>query len=236
MQKPKTATPPKRTAEQVLDGFLKNTGGPAYARIRSSLSQGTISNPSGVIGRIEIKVKVPDKFLMRILTPTGETAIGYDGKEGWTRDPNKELRLLKGAELAQLQLQALQTNAPQNWRSYFKTVELLGLTRAGSVVCYKLRLVPKNGSSPILQYHDAQSLLLIRSDQVLESPQGKQPAVTYAADFRLVDGVKTAFKMRQRIPDTEILIQLTTVKNNVPISDSEFARPAEEPGKPAKTG
>lgn len=236
MQKPKTAPLPKRTAEQVLDGFLKNTGGPAYTRISSSLSKGTISTPSGVSGQIEIKVKVPSRFLMRITTEAGETAIGYDGKEGWTRDPNTGLRLLEGGELAQLQLQALQTNAPQSWRSHFKSVELLGMTRSGAIVCYKIRLFPRNGSAPIIQYHDAQTLLLIRSDQVLESPQGKQATVTFAGDYRLVDGVKTAFKMRQRIPETEMLIQLTTVQNNIPLADSEFMRPAEEPTKPHKTG
>ncbi len=236
MQKPKSTAIPKRTAEQVLDGFLKNTGGPAYNKITTSLSQGTVSTPSGVAGRIEIKVKAPDKFMMRILTAEGDTAIGYDGKEGWTREPNKGLRLLQGGELAQLRLQALQSNAPQNWRSYYKTVELIGLSRAGALVCYKLRLVPKNGSMPITQYHDVQTLLLIRSDQVLESPEGKQPTETYASDYRLVDGVKTAFKMRQRIPGTEMLIQLTKVQNNLPLSDSEFDRPQEEPNKPAKSG
>lgn len=234
MQTPKPVLAPKRTVEQILDGFIKKTGGPAYGRITSSLSRGTLSATGGTKGTFEIKLKTPDKFLMRLIVDRGEIAIGYDGKEGWMRDPDSGLRLLQGAELAQLRLQALQTNSPQSWRSYFGKVELLGLSRIEGAVCYKVRLFPKNGGEPLVQYYETSTLLLLRSDQAQETPQGKQPTQTYPSDYRAVDGVKTAFKMRQVVPGTEMTFQLTSVQNNIPLVASDFARPKEEPNKPAK--
>jgi len=234
MQTPKSPPPPKRTVEQVLDGFIKKTGGPAYAKITSSVSRGTMSTNGGVQGTVEIRLKAPDKFLLRLVVARGEIAVGYDGKVGWMRDPDTGLRLLAGGELAQLRLQALQTNAPQSWRTYTAKAELLGLSRVGGAICHKVRLLPKNGGAPLVQYYEVNTLLLLRADQVQESPQGKQPTETYPSDYRVVDGVKTAFKMRQVVPGAEMTFQLNTVQNNVPVAASDFAPPKEEPSKPAK--
>ena len=226
---------PKLTAEQVLDGFVKNTGGPAYNKLTSSVAVGTVQLTGQQLGTVEIKSKAPQKFLLRMVLPKlGEVSTGYDGKEGWARDPNLGLRLLQGEELAQLRLQALQSSAPQSWRSYFKKVENLGLSKAGSASFYKLRLWPKDGSAAIIQYHHATTLLLARIDQVQATPQGKISTLTYFNDWRLTDGIKTAFQMRQKSANLELVLTLTQVQNNLPLIDTDFERPAEAPNKPAK--
>ncbi len=234
---PKPSPLPKLTAEQVLDGFVKNTGGAAaYARVTSASAQGTVQFVGqSAVGAVEIRSRVPDRFLMRLIFPErGEVALAYNGKEGWARDPNLGLRLLRGEELAQLRLQALQTNAPQSWRNYFKKVESLGLVQAGATRFYKLRLWPKDGGAPLMQLHDVSTLLLMRTDQVQESPQGKLNTVTYTSDWRLVEGIKTPFQIRQKTPDVELLLKLNKVQNNLPLPETDFARPAEAPSKPAK--
>ena len=236
--KPKKPTPhPPLTAEQVLDGFVKNTGGATtYAHVTSAVATGNVQfKGQKSVGAVEIKSRVPDRFLMRLLFPEqGEVSLAYNGMEGWTRDPNLGLRILHGAELAQLRLQALQTNAPQSWRSYFKKVESQGQVKVGTTTYYKLRLWPKDGSAPVLQFHDATTLLLVRTDQVQESPQGKRNTITYTSDWRLIEGIKTPFQIRQKTPDVELLLTLTKVQNNLPVPESDFARPAEVPSKPAK--
>lgn len=227
---------PKLTAEQVLDGFIKNTGGPAYAKLVSTVATGTVLlTGQKQPGTVELKSKAPHKFLLRMVLPgLGEVAMGYDGKEGWARDPNLGLRLLHGEELAQLRLQALQSIAPQSWRSLFKRVENLGVSKAGMSSFYKLRLYPKDGSAPLLQFHDTTTLLLTRTDQLQATPQGKVNTVTYFSDWRTNDGIRAAFQMRQKTKELELVMTLTQVQNNLPLSDTDFARPAEAPNKPAK--
>jgi hypothetical protein len=226
---------PTLTAEQVLDGFVKNTGGAAYGKLVSSVAVGNVQLTGQKPGTMELRSKAPDKFLLRMVLPQlGEVATGFDGTEGWARDPNLGLRLLRGEEMAQLRLQALQSSAPQNWRSYFKKVEGLGVSTAGTARFYKLRLWPKDGSAPVIQFHDATTLLLARTDQVQATPQGKLNTITYFSDWRLTDGIKTAFQMRQKSPGMELVLTLTQVQNNGPVPDSDFARPAEAPSKPAK--
>lgn len=217
-------------------GFIKNTGGTAYTRLRSTQATGTVLlTGQREPGTVELKSKAPNKFLLRMVLPgLGEVAMGYDGKEGWARDPNLGLRLLRGEELAQLRLQALQSIAPQDWKTHFKRVELLGVSAVGANRFYKLRLTPRDGSAPQVQFHDTQTLLLTRTDQLQATPQGKVQTVTYFNDWRSNDGIRMAFQMRQKTRELELVLTLTEVKNNLPLPDSDFARPAETPNKPAK--
>jgi hypothetical protein len=227
---------PRLIAEQVLDGFIKNTGGAAYEKLTSFVALGSVQlTGQPQPGTVELKSKAPDRFLLRMLFPgQGEVATGYNGKEGWARDPNQGLRLLRGEELAQLRLQALQSIAAHRWRSYFKRVESLGVVQAGTLRLYRLRLFPKDGSAPVIQYHDTTTLLLVRTDQTQATPQGKLSTITYFNDWRTVQGITSAFLMRQKTKDLELTLTLTSIQNNLPLPETDFARPAEVPNKPAK--
>jgi hypothetical protein len=233
---PKPSPKPKLTAEQVLDGFIKNTGGAAYSKLTSTVSTGTVLlTGQKQPGTVELKSKAPNKFLLRMVLPgIGEVAMGYDGTEGWARDPNLGLRLVRGEELAQLRLQALQSIAPQSWRSLYKRAVSIGVSKAGTSSFYKIQLFPKDGSAPITQFHDTSTLLLARMDQVQATPQGKMSTLTYFSDWRISDGIRAAFQMRQKTKDLELVMNLTQVQNNLPLSDTDFSRPAEAPNKPAK--
>ena len=113
-------------------------------------------------------------------------------------------------------------------------MESLGLVKVGTTSFYKLRLWLHDGTSPIVQYHDTTTLLLTRMDQVQVTPQGKLNTLTYFSDWRLTDGIKTAFQMRQKSATIELVLTLARIQNNLPLLESDFTRPAEAPNKPAK--
>jgi hypothetical protein len=46
------------------------------------------------------------------------------------------------------------------------------------------------------------------------------------SDYRDVDGIQTPFRIRQLMPVGEILFTTTELKNNVPIDDAKFKKPA----------
>lgn len=216
----------KPTADQILDRYALVTGGPAWEKLTSFTAKGTVSLPAQSIkGTVEINAKAPNKIAVKqAIGGVGETLSGFDGKEGWSKDPFSGLRVLSGAELSQLEAQATLSLRPTQWRKQYAKAELLGTTKVGGAPAYKVRLTPKVGS-PETQYFDVKTGLQVRSDQVAETPQGKIPVEGYLSDYRTVAGVKIPFKTRQVASTTEAVIQFTEVKTNIALDDTLFAKP-----------
>ncbi len=76
------------------------------------------------------------------------------------------------------------------------------------------------------RYYDAETYLLLRETAMYATPQGDMVIAAEFSDYRDVDGIKTPFRTRQVMPVGEIVFLTTELKNNVPIEDTKFARPA----------
>ena len=236
-QKPAARRPapkPTLSAAQVLDKAVAAVGGrAAQARITSSVMEGTVSLPAQNLGgTFLVRAKAPNQLLVvQTMQGLGESKQGFDGKTGWSQDPFNGLRTLEGTERATLQRSAV-FNAALLWRQLYKKAEMVGLRKVGSRSVYAVRLTPAQGK-PTVNYYDAQNFLLLRSDTLVEGPQGTVPTETYASDYRTVDGVKVPFATRQRVGGVaEVLLKVTTYKNNVALDDSVFAKPAAPAPKP----
>jgi hypothetical protein len=229
------AARPSLTAEQILTRHVDATGGrEAYLRQRSVHAKGTLEmSAAGLRGTFEVKQKAPDRlWLLQNLAGFGEATQAYDGKTGWSKDPLNGLRELSGAELALVQRSA-RLHAPLEWKTLYKKVELLGIRPVEGKDAYAVRLAPEVGQ-PTTQFFDARSFLLVRQDTIVEGPTGVVPTESYPSDYRDVEGVKTAFKTRQRIGGgaAEIVMTITEIKVNVEIDDAIFAKPAANPPAP----
>lgn len=213
-------------AEQIVDRSVQVMGGAAWEKLQSFVATGTISLPAQSIkGSVVMSAKAPNKLSMKqTIDGVGESLSAFDGTVGWSKDAFQGLRTLTGAELAQLKSQATQALRPGQWRQLYTKTELQGTVKVGGSPAYKIRLTPKTGS-PETQYFDVKSGLPVRTDQVVESPQGKIAIETYPSDYRTVGGVKIPFKMRQVMGPTEAILVMTEVKPNATIEDSVFAQP-----------
>ncbi|MGC4045315.1 MAG: hypothetical protein QM758_16105 [Armatimonas sp.] len=222
--------------EQILQKYITASGGTAaYAKVKSQIQKGTISMPAqGITGNFTMSYKSPAKMVMNASLPgVGEIGQGYDGKNGWARDPFMGTRTLKGDELAQILNELTLSNDPASYKKVFSKMEILPPGKVGKVKALRLKLTPKTGSPQTL-YFDATSYLLIRRDADITSPQGKIPSESYFTDYRTIDGVKMPFKTRTLAGPAEQIMTVTEVKNNIPIEDSIFAKPASEPAGKTK--
>jgi hypothetical protein len=221
------AKQPDITAEQVLDKYIDATGSrQAYEKITSTTSKGTIDLPTqGIHGTVEFYAKAPNKRLeIATIQGIGEIKKGYDGQAGWSQDPFQGTRDMDGVELASFKRQAV-FNAELKWRELYEKAELVGTNKVGDRDAYVVRLTPSVGK-PITQYYDTQTFLLVRMDLVQEGPQGTIPVETYLSEYRDVDGVKLPFQLTEKTPIGEATLKVTEVKNNIPIDDAKFAKPA----------
>jgi zinc protease len=231
------AAPPKKrpagvpaglTAQAIMGKYVAATGGAAaYAKIKSLVMSGSVEmKTQGIKGTFEMQSKDPDKLLVVINIPGfGEQREGYDGKIAWTKDPLNGVRELSGAEAEAKKLSAA-FNSSVKWQELYKKFEVLGVRKVGSRSAYAVRMTPKTGR-PTTNFYDTKTFLLLRSDTIVESPQGTFPTESYASDYRVVEGVKMPFVNRQRVGGiAEVLLTATEIKTNVPIDDAIFAKPA----------
>ncbi len=71
-----------------------------------------------------------------------------------------------------------------------------------------------------------QTGLLVRMVRYIETPLGDNPTQIDYSDYRDVDGVKVPFRWTLSRPNGRFTIQVKDVKQNVPVDDAKFAKPA----------
>jgi photosynthetic reaction center cytochrome c subunit len=85
---------------------------------------------------------------------------------------------------------------------------------------------PRPGKTPLRLYFDQQSGLLVRLVRLGETPLGELPTQIDYADYREAGGVKIAFRWTLARPSGRFTVQVSDVKENVPVDDRKFAKPA----------
>ena len=223
-------------AEKVLARYVAATGGAAaYAKVKTQVATGTISLPAqGVSGKFTMSFKAPNKMVLSTSLPgIGQIGQGYDGKMGWSKDPFSGTQTLEGEELAQIVNELTLTNDPAGWKKVFSKIELLSPGKVGKIKALRLKLTPKKGAAQML-FFDEKSGLLLRRDAVVVTKQGSMASESYYSDYRNVEGVKMAFKIRVVAGPAEQVMLLTDVKNNGALADEIFAKPKAAPAGKSK--
>ena len=229
------AKAPELTGEQIFEKSIEATGGAAArAKVKSSIVKGQMElGAQGMRGSLEIYSKAPNKRLtITRIEGMGEMSQGFDGQNAWAKDPAGNVRDVTGPQLNVIQREAV-FNADLRWKELYEKMELQGKGKVDGKDAYVVKLTPKAGA-PMVRYYDAESFLLLRSDLTANGPQGEFTLKTMVNDYREVDGVKVAFQMTQQLPMGTMGMRIAEVKNNVPIDDAMFVKPASAPAPAAK--
>jgi outer membrane lipoprotein-sorting protein len=227
--KPPAAVPaaPMPTVDQVLDKYVQALGGkPAIERITSTVSKGTFEIPAfGANGPVEISAKAPNKSVLKLDVPGfGVVQEGFNGTVAWSQEPTSGLREKTGAELAATKLDE-DFYRPIKLKELYPKITVKGKEKVGEKDAYVLEATPAEGS-PETWYFDAASGLLVRMDVERDTPQGKMAIQIFQEDYKDVNGVKVAHTVRQVNSAFTITIKFDEVKQNVPVDDAKFNKPA----------
>ena len=180
--------------------------------------------PMGIKGTLESQAVAPDKSHTKMnLAGIGESVESYDGKVSWSANPLQGNRDKTGEELLQTKLIS-NFHREINLEKLYPKMEVKGIEKIGEKDAYVVVGTPE-GLAPETFYFDKQSGLILRTDSVFVSPEGKMPAKTFYEDFREVDGVKIPHKIRAVLPQFEIITIVTEIKHGAPIDDAKFAKP-----------
>jgi zinc protease len=231
--RPQAQTPAALPAVgEILDKYLQAVGGKAaLEKVTTRVMKGSFELPatgdtgSIVPGTIEVYMKAPNKRMAATNIPgTGSDRRGFNGKAGWYVDPDEGPQDLSGPDLEAMKGEAefyreikLQELSPK------MTVE--GTTKVGNRQAYVVSAKLTDGSEKL--YFDAQTGLLLRDDLPVEIPdEGRTTQQTFFEDYKDVDGVKLPFTIRRLRTDGDSIIKFSEIKNNVPVDDGKFEKPA----------
>jgi len=223
-----------QTGDEIIDKTITALGGRvALGKITSRLASGsiTIGTPVGnVDGTVEIAYAVPNK--MRTLTKAkvplaGQLVIDqrFDGKTGYVLDSLRGNRDITGNQLDNLRNGTF-PHPLFNYKELGSTARLVGKEKVGDRDAFVVLLTPTKGSE-VRYYLDAETYLPLKSVARIQAPSGQEGEQTNEfGDFRVVDGIKVAFRLKSSSPVQTFSMQLTKVENNVAIDEALFSKPA----------
>ncbi len=218
------------SGDQLLDKYLKAVGGAAaIEKVTSRVMKGSITFGDRNVP-IEIYSKDPDKRISYTHTPDGDSITAFDGHEGWLGVPGRPVREMHGPDIDAASIDA-DMHLPAHLKEMFSKVEVHGKERVGDHDAYEV-IGQRDGKTPLQLYFDEQTGLLVRLVRFGETPLGRLPTQIDYADYRATGGVKIPYRWTLARPTGRFTIQISEVKENVPVDDAKFVKPpaAEEKG------
>jgi photosynthetic reaction center cytochrome c subunit len=218
-------------AEELFDKYLKAVGGAAAVeKINSRVMKGTITFGDRNLP-IDIYSKDPEKRVSITHTPDGDSVTGFNGHEGWLGMPKGPIHGMHGPDIDGASIDA-DLHLAAHLKDMFSKAEVRGTEKIGDSDAYFV-VGQREGKTPLRLYFDEKTGLLVRLVRFGETPLGRLPTQIDYADYRDAGGVKIPYRWTLARPSGRFTIQVSDVKENVPVEDSKFEKPAQEQ-KPAK--
>jgi zinc protease len=228
---PAAAAPEKLpTLDEVLDRYLQASGGAdAIQKLNSCLISGTFETQGNAMP-VEMGFKASDKFYFTL--KMGDMVVYSqfsNGTQGWTIDNQNGEQPMPDDQRA-ITSAMIDVRLPVRIRDHFPKLSLKGKGKSEGRDAWLVEAETKSGT-PISLYFDAETGLLIETDATANTPNGSFQIQNFVEDYRDVDGVKTAFSMRQTGAN-DWTLKVADLKYNVDIPDSKFEKTAGAPAAP----
>ena len=219
------------SADQLLDKFVQVTGGAAAIdKVTSRVMKGTIDF-GGKSLPIDIYAKEPEKRISFTHMPEGDSVTAFNGREGWLVTPGHPVREMHGSDLDGASIDA-DLHLATHLKSMFTDMHVEAPEKVGDRDTFVV-VGRREAKPPIRLYFDQESGLLLRLIRYGETALGWMPTQIDYADYRDTNGVKIPYRWTLARPSGRFTIQLSDVKQNVPVDDAKFIKP-EEPERPNK--
>ena len=209
-------------AKDVIDNYLEAIGGKEkFSRVedRTTIMRGEIM---GQNLSIVIKQKVPNKLKQNIRSGEMKQTILYDGTKGVMIVGDKK------TELDNKELDKLKVEAAMNFlldpETHGVSLELIGIEIVDSLLCYKIVLITEEGTC-WEQFYEIDSGLKIKEVKEVQTTLENFVQETYYSDYKEVDGLKFPFKIKQSFGMQTIEMNVSSVKLNKGLKDSDFEIP-----------
>ena len=220
-------TPPE-TAEEVVDRFIKVTGGrAAWESLRSLRALGRIEVPgAGIMGYLSLD-QTRDGY-RRAIDRDGVLAqvTIRRGEEAWTVNSGGEVVELRGEQRRKL-VRDQQFNPLAHAAEIYSSMKLDGMAQVGESQAWLIKCEPRDdpGSSD-WRYFDVESGLQIKVVERASGEAGGMPAELSLSDYRQVGDVKLPFVTHVSMGRGGVSIIMDAMQANSVIPSCLFDPPA----------
>ena len=206
------------SAYQIIQKYIEVIGG----REKLSKIEDRLTEMKGNVQKVDVQMtiyqKQPDKFKQIIHAGEVEQTILFSNDKGYLKI-NDQVKEILGGELAKLKNEST-LNLLLNLDTNVIHITYLGIDTIENRLAYKILL--KNSSLNWIHYYDISTGFKIMDEKPVTAVQRTYLQKTYYSDFRPVDGIYFPFKIRQKLGQQEMEFDVTNIKINSGINDSEF--------------
>jgi photosynthetic reaction center cytochrome c subunit len=211
------------TGQQLIDKYVQAVGGAAAIdKVTSRVMKGTIDF-GGKSMPIDIYSKEPEQRISFTHMPEGDSVTAFNGHEGWLGAPGRPPREMHGSDLDGAALDA-DLHLATHFKTMFSAMRVQGTQKVDDREAW-LVVGQREGKPPVRLYFDEQSGLLLRLIRYGETALGWNPTEIDYADYRDLNGVKIPYRWTLARPSGRFTIQVSEVKQNLPIDEAKFAKP-----------
>jgi photosynthetic reaction center cytochrome c subunit len=223
---PSAAAGAATTADEIVAKYIAAVGGAdSMKKITSRIEKGKIL-VGGNATPIELFTKGPNKRISISNNPNGHSITAFDGTMGWLGTEGRSAREMSAAESWAAGLDA-EFYLATRLKEIFPQIRRGRPEEIAGVMCESLNATAP-GHPPVRLSFDQKSGLLVRMVRFADTPMGRNPTQIDYADYREVDGVKIPYRWTLSRPNGRFTIQIDEVKDNAPVEDARFAKPAAE--------
>lgn len=215
------------TAEELIDKYIQAAGGAAAINgVTTRVMKGTM-DVGGKSVAIDIYAKHPEERISFAHMPEGDSVTAFNGHEGWLGVPGRPIREMHGSDLDSAAIDA-DLHLATDLKKMFSTIKVEGSEKIGDQEAYIVS-GRRDEKTPLRLYFDQRTGLLVRLVRYGETALGWMPTQIDYADYRDVDGVKVPHRWTLARPNGRFTIQVSEMKQNVPVDDGKFVKPASPP-------
>ncbi len=173
---------------------------------------------------IEIYSEAPNLRYEKIAFPNGATLREVcNGKTGWLEGPRGDMLEFSGAARVAWMHES-EFNRGALLLLQIPPGKTVNTAQVGKYSTYVLDFQPaKNISSKV--YFDSASGFVVRVDDTVHLSDGDYVVQTFLDDYREVDGVYFAFKIRHVEKGSVFTVHVTKIENNAAVDESLFTKP-----------
>ena len=222
---PQAAQAPLPSAREIVDRSIAATGGAtALKAVRSLHLKGTISiRGQNMTGELDVKAARPNKVVSHgSISGIGEFDEGFDGKVGWTIDPQNGPALVTGKALTQRTADAW-FDAPLHAADYVKEMTVVGKETFDQRPAYKVKVVLVAGMEKT-EYFDVETGFMIGAEATHEMPMGSMPTREIFRDFKKYGALTMPAQQVESMLGLEQIVTITSYEFNT-VPAAAFALP-----------
>ncbi len=217
------------TAESILKTYMEKTGGAEkYQAIKSQRATGTMTVPSqGISGKVAVISVVPNKVAVKVeIEGIGTIESGANGEFAWENSAIMGPRVIDNEKEAAVIMEQSNMERIFEPEKFYKAMETVGTEEVDGKKCYRVELTTQQDEK-IESFYEVDSGLELKNVRTVQSQMGPITLQSYSSDYRDVDGIKTPFKVEQKL-DTGMVLQIISmdkVEFNVDVPSDAFAIP-----------